>query len=63
LIQALEDEEDRVRWKAAESLGDLNDTRAVGPLIQALEDEDVDVREAAVDALGKLNDTSALSNS
>ena len=45
---------------AAEALGYLGDTRAVGPLIQILKDEEPLVRGSAAFALGKLNDTRAV---
>jgi len=45
LIQNLNDENIEIRWKAAEALGELGDSRAVEPLITALENENSDVRE------------------
>lgn len=42
------------RKYAAETLGDLRDSRAVGPLIDALADEVGDVRQRAYDSLIKL---------
>jgi len=42
------------RKYAAESLGDLKDERAVGPLVEALTDEVGDVRQRAYDSLIKL---------
>lgn len=42
------------RKYAAESLGDLKDERAVGPLVEALGDEVGDVRQRAYDSLIKL---------
>lgn len=45
---------------AASALGELKDTRAVGPLIQALDDENALVQDDAAEALGKLNDTRAV---
>ncbi|MDE3118807.1 MAG: HEAT repeat domain-containing protein [Nitrospirota bacterium] len=42
------------RKYAAESLGDLKDARAVGPLVEALRDEVGDVRQRAYDSLIKL---------
>lgn len=43
------------RWRAAEALGELGDSRAVRPLIEALEDEHVEVRWKAAKALGILD--------
>lgn len=42
------------RKYAAETLGELKDTRAVGPLVTALSDEVGDVRQRAYDSLIKL---------
>ena len=46
------------RKYAAESLGDLKDARAVGPLVEALTDEVGDVRQRAYDSLIKLGGVS-----
>ena len=54
LIRALGDEDESVRWKAAEALGQTGDARAVEPLIQALKDESWLVRSAAEKALEKI---------
>jgi HEAT repeat protein len=56
------DLEVRKRQHAAESLGELGDGRAVGPLLQALQDrgEESEVRAAAAEALGKLGDLRAV---
>jgi HEAT repeat protein len=43
-----------VNSKAAESLGDIGDPRAIDPLVEALDDEDWDVRSKAAEALEKL---------
>jgi HEAT repeat protein len=46
-----------VRYGAAVALGNINDSRSVGPLRQALNDNDGDIREAAersLENLGKL---------
>jgi HEAT repeat protein len=59
-IQDLKDPSPSVREAAAENLGNLGSTRAVGPLIQALSDTDSAVRGWAVYSLGKLNDTRAV---
>jgi HEAT repeat protein len=46
------------RKYAAESLGELKDQRAVGPLVEALTDEVGDVRQRAYDSLIKLGGVS-----
>jgi HEAT repeat protein len=56
----LEDEELGVRQAVAQALGQLKDSRAVGPLIQRLGDEDSKVREAVAQALGQLKDSRAV---
>ena len=53
-IQALKDEDYRVRWSAAEALGKIGDTRAVEPLFQATKDRDEYVRKYASEALRKM---------
>lgn len=50
----------RLRWRAAEVLGEIGDRRAVEPLIQAIKDKDPDVRAAAARALGKIRDSKAV---
>jgi hypothetical protein len=47
LIQALDDEDPKVRVRAAEALGRIRDQRAAGPLTDALDDEDEMVRTFA----------------
>ena len=59
MIQALKDEDPRVRYQSAEALGNIRDSRAVDPLIQALKDDDSSVRYWAIVALGKINDNRA----
>jgi HEAT repeat protein len=56
------DLEVRKRQNAAESLGELGDGRAVGPLLQVLQDrrEESEVRAVAATALGKLGDLRAV---
>ena len=54
LINALKDGEWRVRWQAAEILGEIKDDRAVKPLTEALNDENNDVRMAATKALERI---------
>ena len=48
------------RKKAAETLGQIRDTRAVEPLILGLKDEDGDVRWKAAIALGEIGDRGAI---
>jgi hypothetical protein len=59
-IAMLEHENPGRRWKAAESLARMGDTRAVGPLIKALSDEDWRVRQKTAWALGYLGDPAAI---
>lgn len=54
LIQDLKDEDNSVRWKAAEALGCMGDISAVFPLIRALKDENSSVRWKAAEALDKI---------
>jgi hypothetical protein len=56
-IQDLKDSSPSVREAAAENLGNLGNTRAVGPLIKSLSDTDSGVRGTAAYALSKMNDT------
>jgi HEAT repeat protein len=49
-----------VRWRAAEVLGEIGDTRAVEPLIGLLADEEETVVSTAIESLGKLRDVRAL---
>jgi len=49
-----------IRQAAAEALGKLGDTRAVGSLIAALQDEDIEVHHAAAWALGEIRDARAV---
>ncbi|MDD1725463.1 MAG: HEAT repeat domain-containing protein [Euryarchaeota archaeon] len=58
LITALSDENSTVRQKAAETLGEGADRRAVEPLAHALTDSDADVRLSAALALGMIGDAS-----
>jgi HEAT repeat protein len=51
IINALEDENWRVRWHSAEILGEIKDKRAVKPLIKALNDENNGVRSNSIIAL------------
>lgn len=54
-LQALHDDDDFIRYEAAEALGALRDGQAVGPLLQALHDPGRDVRRAAARALWTLS--------
>jgi HEAT repeat protein len=60
IIKALTDQDADVQVRAAQSLGQINDTIAVDPLIQALNDEDWKVRQMAVWALGEIGDVRAI---
>ena len=60
LIQALEDEDYRVRKGVATVLGMLGAIQALKPLIQALKDEDSWVRWRAAEALGMIGDIHAI---
>jgi HEAT repeat protein len=60
LTEALKDKDGYVRSEAAEALGDLNDSRAVGLLIAALRDKDVKLRGGAARGLGKSGDARAV---
>jgi HEAT repeat protein len=60
LILALKHSNRDVRTKAAWSLGELKDPRAVEPLIAALEDMDVHVIWEATRALGQIGDSRAV---
>jgi len=56
LIDALDDENAKVRYIAAGALGNILDTKAIDPLIQLLADDEELVREAAAGSLGKTYD-------
>lgn len=60
LIERLKDDDAQVRRAAANSLGRLEDRRAVPGLIGALRDPVADVRAAAADALGDFEDPRAI---
>lgn len=59
-IEMLSSDDVSKRWKAAESLGRIEESRAVDPLIHALEDEDWRVRQKVVWALGYIGDPRAI---
>ncbi len=59
-LRMLSDENPGNRWKAADSLGRLKDSRGTDPLIDALFDEDARVRVKVAWALGSIGDPRAL---
>lgn len=59
LIEALKDEDVRVREAVAEALGGIGDERAADPLVHALEDGHWSVRRRAADALAGIRGTAA----
>lgn len=60
LVDALRDEDPRVRGGAAEVLGRIKSKNALDPLIIALSDEDGRVRISAARALGEIKDPRAV---
>jgi len=55
MIMQLSDKDWDIRWHAAETLGNIDDKRAIEPLTRALEEEkDSDIQEIITDALEKL---------
>jgi len=60
LLRSLQHEDSDRRERAAETLGNMGDTRAVTPLIALLDDDDWFVRERVVEALGKIRDRKAV---
>ncbi|MBI2876517.1 MAG: lipopolysaccharide transport periplasmic protein LptA [Candidatus Tectomicrobia bacterium] len=60
LIRTLSDGNLQARRKAAMSLGEMGDKRAVDPLIRVLKDSDHHLRWNAAQALGKLGDKRAV---
>ncbi|MBM3252666.1 MAG: HEAT repeat domain-containing protein [Candidatus Omnitrophica bacterium] len=59
-IKKLENREEQIRIDAANSLGFLEDKRAVSYLINVLEDNNLEVKKAAILALGNLGDKTAI---
>ncbi|MGA2917564.1 HEAT repeat domain-containing protein [Methanoregula sp.] len=59
-IALLSDDNEGTRWKAAEMLGRIGDTDAVGELIDTLWDDDPRVRLKAAWALGQIGDARAI---
>jgi len=60
IAKALRDEDEDIRWNAAEALGNIRSEAAVQLLIDALKDEDEDVRSNAANALGKTGSKKAV---
>jgi hypothetical protein len=60
IIGALKDEDQGVRYRAAEALGQLKNATSVDSLIEALNDENSDVRQKAAWALGEIGDARAV---
>ena len=60
LIEALKDEDPRIRKIVAETLGRIGDKKAVEPLIEALKDEDPEVRKFVAFQLAWVKDKKAV---
>ena len=60
LIRDLRSSDDRVRWDAAQALGESGDARAVEPLIRALKDDYDEVRSISAKGLKNLKDARAV---
>ncbi len=60
LIQALLDQEGKVRAAAAQALGRWGDEQAVEPLLRAIQEKDDEVRKQVVETLGDLKDERAV---
>jgi HEAT repeat protein len=60
LLNALHDADSRVRWRAAVTLGQIQDPRAIPDLIASLSDSFYWVRGSAAKALGQLGDPQAV---
>ena len=58
MIRLLEME--KIRWAAAEALGDIGSDRAVMPLIKLLDSDDETIRRAAANALGDIGRVEAV---
>ena len=56
LIQALKNEDCRIRIRAATVLGKIGDTKAIQPLVQVLKDGDERVQASAAEALKKIEE-------
>ncbi|MDD1716209.1 MAG: HEAT repeat domain-containing protein [Methanolinea sp.] len=60
LIQALTDQDKRVRIAAAHALGEIGDRRCFESLVGMLSDQDKDIRFISAAALGRLGDPRAI---
>lgn len=60
LIDLLHDDDWRIRYRAAEALGEIRSSHAAAPLIRALDDERDHVRYMAVKSLGALEEKAAV---
>jgi HEAT repeat protein len=60
IIQALGDQDPKVREAAADALGLIRDSRALSPLVNALHDKDPEVAYEAAKALGDIGDAHAI---
>lgn len=60
LIDALSDDDWRIRLEVVEALGDINDPAAVPALTSALADPEARVRWRAAEALGKMGDSTSV---
>lgn len=60
LIESLRDPEPSVRWESARRLGEMKDSRSVGPLIGALTDDHPYTRRRAAASLGNMQDLRAV---
>lgn len=60
LLRKLRSESAEMRAYAAEGLGPVGYSSAVGPLIKALKDENISVRRFAISSLGKIRDLRAV---
>ncbi|HOB18386.1 MAG TPA: HEAT repeat domain-containing protein [Candidatus Methanoculleus thermohydrogenotrophicum] len=61
-IRAMQDDEWRVRYRAAEALGLIGDERAYAPLVAALSDKKDHVRYMAAKGLGLIGDPRAIAH-
>lgn len=60
LINTLNCNDWSLRWQAADILGEIGDSSAVGPLISTLNDQNMWVRKTAASALGEIGDNRAV---
>jgi len=59
-IEALNNENEKISYRAAEILSEIGDSRALEPLILALQKDSIFVRRGAAVGLGKLGDSRAV---